>query len=398
MVLASVVEAAQRRAAEVVASGATAPRFDPAALQHVVAMGDPQAPSARFFSVLAHGGLLTDVGWLKESVRLIMVGDYFDFGGTQDRPVAARDGLENLAWLAAHAPEQVTLLAGNHDLARVGELVSYSDERFRVAHEDALRCYDAAVLSSKAEVEFLARYPELPSVEVAARDFSAFTVGQRVLVTQLLRSGRLQLATECAGLLFCHAGIIRADLTALGLAAERQVEAPAVAATLNRALQHALDLWDGMTPLRIPALHEPGHSTWGEGGGVLFHRPANPAVSQQGFAGPRRRRFDPRDLPALTQVIGHVRDAKCRQMLGAWATDDAPPEEGRIRSLISDGTRVSYRVGTDHEQADPGEGAALGNRVSRVLFLDNGLNYAAPEKYQILDVLTCRPWLPVSSS
>src|SRR3990172_12972592 len=95
----------------------------------MVAIGDPQASSSRFFRSLAAHGLLGGDGWLRPDVRLVAMGDYFDYPGHD----AHESGVEILAWLAAHDPEHVTLLLGNHEAARVMELATVTDDRFRAA-------------------------------------------------------------------------------------------------------------------------------------------------------------------------------------------------------------------------------------------------------------------------
>ena len=81
-----------------------------------------------------------------------------------------------------------------------------------------------------------------------------------------------------------------------------------------------------------------------------------------------------RDLPAgVTQVIGHIRDGKCRDLLGEWVVP-GPPRDGPLRQLRVDGGSVRYATGTSH-------GAA-------VLFIDGGMNYAPVADYQLLDADT----------
>lgn len=91
-------------------------------------VGDPQAPFAAVMAVLDHHGLL-DGDRLRGDVRLVAIGDYFDYD--LDDPVGAGlEGLRVLRWLVSHDEEQVVLLAGNHDLARVMELAQIDDATF----------------------------------------------------------------------------------------------------------------------------------------------------------------------------------------------------------------------------------------------------------------------------
>jgi hypothetical protein len=75
--------------------------------------------------ILAAHGLLADDGTLFDDVRLVSIGDHFDWGPVRDRARATYDGLRTIAWLSSHPADQVILLAGNHDLARVGELLHF---------------------------------------------------------------------------------------------------------------------------------------------------------------------------------------------------------------------------------------------------------------------------------
>ena len=51
-----------------------------------------------------------------------------------------RDGSNVLRWLAEHPPDQVVILMGNHDAARVMELAFESDESFAGARALATAC------------------------------------------------------------------------------------------------------------------------------------------------------------------------------------------------------------------------------------------------------------------
>jgi hypothetical protein len=348
-----------------------------------VAIGDPQAPIERFFAVLATRGLLGTDGWLAPEVELVSLGDHFDWGGARDRRRAARSGLQLLSWLAAHPRDQVTLIAGNHDLGRVGELIAFDDESFDRAHHGAVAAYGAGSPDPGREAEFLARYPALPRAEVAARDFAAFTTAQRDLVMELLHARRLRMAAAAdARTLLCHAGVTVDDLGVLGVAERDMGRAEVVAGALNHALDQAVERWRGSQepgPLEIPHLHRPGDRDFGEGGGVLYHRPSHPAFERHPelFRGVNRRRFDPRRLPrGLIQVIGHIGDSKCRQLLGPWASHEPTPP-GALRHLISDETSVYY---------GPGLPRRWGRATALMVFADGRMHHTDPADYELVDL------------
>src|SRR5262249_8976731 len=131
---------------------------------HRLAVGDPQAPLATFFEILERQGALSTDGRLARDVSLVSMGGHFAWGGPDGRAAAAEDGLQLLAWLAAPPPDQVTLLVGNHDLARVGELAAFDDARFAgvVAEADAGYYHKHPL---RPEAEFRAAY-NLPSWEI----------------------------------------------------------------------------------------------------------------------------------------------------------------------------------------------------------------------------------------
>ncbi|MBI3201047.1 MAG: transcriptional regulator [Myxococcales bacterium] len=339
-------------------------------------MGDPQAPLAVFLSLLDRHGLLGPDGWLAAEVELVSIGDHFDFGGSSERQSAASDGLAIAIWLASHPRDQVTMIAGNHDLARVGELAPFDDATFERVHHQAVAAYRGGEPDPEAEQALCEAYPSLATAEVAARDFSAFSAAQRELVWSLLRARRLPLAH--AGrhdLLFCHAGVTREHLSAAG--APDGCDAHAAARALNAALDAAIESHAGGA-LEIAALHRPGDFARGEGGGMLYHRPGHPDLAEnQGHdaSSSLGRRFDPRRLPqGLTQVIGHISDAKCRQLLGPWA--EGEPAPGALRHLTTDGQRVSYATGLP--AATRGEEATL-------IFIDGLMNRTPVESYAVFE-------------
>jgi hypothetical protein len=340
----------------------------------LVAVGDPQTHTEKFKRLLRHHALLGDDGMLAPEVHLVVLGDYFDFGDHESRKASAAEGLETLRWLSTHSHEQVTLIAGNHDLARIGEFATMTDERFTHAVERAAETYGHGH-APVSERTFLDEFPEFPSAEAAARDFSSFIVEQRQLVLRLLEEKRLRLAATLGDLVFCHAGVTIDDLAALGGNSETPED---IVGALNRALDEAFASWDCQTPFEIPHLHTPGSAVVGEGGGILFHRAAKPSEQADGYTGVHRRRYDPRRLPrGIVQVLGHVRDRKSRSLLGSWVTGPAPAKEGRIRGLVTDGVSARYSLGF------PRTGADLGSLV----FVDGGMHHSEVEDYELLDVL-----------
>lgn len=337
----------------------TAPRV------RTIAFGDPQAPHETLLGLLNERGLLHD-GRIREDVRLVSMGDHFDWGkGTpEERKAATDDGLRTLAWLASHEPDRAVILLGNHDLARVGELAHLDDDQFAEARREADRAYrDNA--PERSEEAFSAAWG-LPSWEVAARDFSAFSVAQRDLVRTLLDAGRVSLAfAPREDLLLTHAGVTVDELGALGLHADTS-DAHVVAEALQERLRAA---W-AATPAKLvlPGLHHPGNAL-GEGTGMFFHRAGK---------GPRlpppRRRYSPDRLPTgFSQGIGHIRDKKCRVLF------DLPPSgrpEGSLRTLTIGEGHLRYDEGI--LPCPPGH--------ARLLYLDGGLSHARREDYELLDV------------
>ncbi len=344
-----------------------------------VAMGDPQAPFEKVLAILARHHLLDPLGRLLPDVELTSMGDHFDWGGPDQRDRAAEDGLALLTWLASHPAEQVHLVLGNHNLARVGELTSFDDEHFGQALADAVRASGAASWGDReADRLFRSRWPQVPTAKSLARDFVTFREAQRSRVEELLRSGRFRVAfAPSHDLLLVHAGVTRDDLAGVGLDPAGQRDAARVAAALNATLDRALDGWTGGL-LDIGTLHQPGSAARGEGRGIFCHRPALPELGHpEAFAGPPRRRFDPRRLPpGLTQVIGHIQDSKCRALLGGWCAG-TPAGDGPLRCLIVDGDHGSYRAGIE---------APHNADSARVLFTDGAMAQAPVDAFQLLDL------------
>ncbi|WP_224362443.1 metallophosphoesterase [Hyalangium versicolor] len=354
----------------------TPPESSPPERRIRVAIGDPQADITRFLGILDRHGLLTERGWLAPEVQLVSVGDHFDWGKAHERDAVARSALRLVAWLAAHPADQAIILAGNHDLGRVGELADFTDATFAQAQEEADRIYDGDDTDEARERTFLDRFPQVPTVELVARDFSAFREEQRTWITYLLRTRRLRVAYAAGpDLLVLHAGVTREDLGVVGVPQERQADARTVADALNQALDAAVSAWQGGR-LVMPALHVPGSADFGEGRGIFYQRPSlRPDEGERTRLTPRRR-FDPRRLPAgLTQVVGHTRDKRSRDLLCL------PGEirDGVLRHLVTDGARVAYAHGTP-KGTGPGEAV--------LIFTDGGMREAPLEAYELFDLDT----------
>ena len=294
-------------------------------------MGDPQAPFAKVLEVLdRHGALVGE--HLADDVTLISIGDHFDYDH-RDPVTAGAEGLKLLGWLADHEPARVRIVFGNHDAARVMELALVSDDEIAAAR--ALAARDPGAYASA--------YPALPPPGVIERDYASFTSAQRALVMELVLGGRFELALvgrlRGRDVLISHAGVTAREVALLGVAAAPDALVGALADFFARAIDRVRADWQrgALMPLSLEPLHVAGDAG-GEGGGLLYHRPSNPA-SGSAFHPTRPRRFDPRALPrGLVQVVGHSGHAKCLVELGAWATDAAKARaHGGIRTLSVDG-------------------------------------------------------------
>jgi hypothetical protein len=327
------------------------PVLEPAARS--VAIGDPQSSAERFLGALAAHDLLTADGWLRPDVRLVAMGDYFDHPGDG----AAESGVRILGWLAAHAAAHVTLVFGNHDAARVMELATVTDERFR---EAAIAARPIVALPrddrAAAEAVFTRTFPEIATPGYAARDYSAFTVEQRALVQRLLLADRFVLATTARlrgiPVLLTHAGVTTRELALLALPDPAPGSlAEALNAHLRAAIARVADDWraGGTAALSLEPLHLAG-AGGEEGGGLLYHRPSDrgrPGADLAWEYGPRgQRRYDPRTLPrGLTQVIGHTGHHKACQEMPRWSAD-SDGKRGGLRTLqVTADNAVSYRRG-----------------------------------------------------
>jgi hypothetical protein len=320
-----------------------------------MAVGDPQTTPETFFSVLDDAGVLGDDGFLRDDVGLVSMGDHFDFGGDAER---ARDaGPPILAWLAAHPSDQVVVLIGNHDAARVVELAYEGDASFAEARALA----EAIHRGEAREDEFHARFPAIPTSGLARRDYAGFTESQRALVQRLLLEGRLALAA-CARLadasatsaLLAHTVVTRRELALLGLdePASADAIARAIQAHLRAALERVAPAWRAgeRAALDLSPINVPG-TTRLEGGGFLFHRPADPDRDGGARAweveGERPRRFDPRTLPRdLVQIVGHDPHEKRKKEMPSWTTARAEAAgEGHLRTLQVVGETPVYDLG-----------------------------------------------------
>jgi hypothetical protein len=212
---------------------------------------------------------------------------------------------------------------------------------------------------------------------------SSFRQVQRARVVELLRSRRLKIAFATApDVLVLHAGMTVDDLVATGLPAEGPHDAGRIACALDASLDLALDGWSE-GPLRLPGLHAPGDAIAGEGGGIFYHRPAHPDAAGAGArTGPNRRRFDPRRLPpGLTQVIGHIQDRKCRQLLGPWCVEP-PAGDGPLRSLVVEAGVVRYAGGVARLESP---------ETARMIFTDGSMAKAELDAFELLDLDRLQP-------
>lgn len=341
-------------------------------------MGDPQAPFAKVLAVLDRHAAL-DGDRLADDVVLVSIGDHFDYDH-RDPETAGLEGLRVLGWLASHAPAQVLLLLGNHDAARVMELATLSDAEFARARALA-RAIDAAPDDAAARAAYAAEFPTLPPPGVVARDYASFCAAQRELVIELLLAGRfhLALAGELGGraALLTHAGVTARELALLGRSAADG--AAAIAAALDGHLAAAVERvradWERGVP--APLSLAPLHVTGGdgrEGGGLLYHRPSNPA-SGSTFDPERPRRYDPRTLPAgLVQIAGHSGHAKCVHELGAWCSRRALARaHGGIRTLRVAGGTVTYDLG-------------IGDGASDLILIDGELRRVPAAEVDLLEL------------
>ncbi|QRK10165.1 metallophosphoesterase [Archangium violaceum] len=381
------IEAALARATEAAHRGPHSAPPDGHPRPRHLAIGDPQADITRFLAVLDRHGLLGADGWLRPEVQLVSVGDHFDWGKAHEREEMATSALRLVAWMAAHPADQAVLLLGNHDLGRVGELAGFTDARFAAAQARADLLYRGDDTDEASEREFLSHYPEVPNVELVARDFGNFREIQRDWVAWLLRAGRFRVAHAAAEhLLVLHAGVTREDLHLVGVPESLQAHAPTVADTLNRALDEAVADWK-QGPFSIPGLHHPGSAAYGEGRGIFYQRASLLPEDAPWRAATPRRRFDPYRLPpGLVQVVGHTRDKRSRELLMLPLEET---RDGVLRHLVTDGTTLHYRHGPP-PPTGPGEAV--------LVFTDGGMRESPLERFELFDLDAREPARPMEDA
>jgi hypothetical protein len=354
------------------------------------AIGDLQCSFDKFIAVLENHKLLDGSKRLREEVELLSIGDYFDYHDKEsdDLKKTHSNGIRILEWLAGHESSQVTIILGNHDSARVQELISFSDEGFAEARSLALDWKNSQ--DPKTLETFFQRYPELPNPDIALRDFSSYGQAQRELVISLLLNKRLRLghAESIQGqpVLVNHAGVTHRELKILGLEHEREPATIAkaldkmlyarverVAAAWSRGERPALDL----APLHVSGV------TKEEGGGLLYHRPTNPEfyTDRWAFSQSRPRRYDPACLPrGLAQVVGHTTHKKCCQEFGDWIPDGAKNANAcALRSMRVGSGTPDYRLQLPSS-------IMLGENEALMIMIDAAINDAKVEEYPLLQL------------
>lgn len=317
------------------------------------AVGDPQTTFERFLGILRGHALLDERERLRGDVGLVSIGDHFDFfASTRSLADVAQDGVSILEWLAQHPPEQVVIMLGNHDAARVMELAFESDETFARARE---------VAAKESKDAFTAAFPRIPTPGIAQRDYSSFTVAQRALVQSLLLSNRFRLGIvarrEGASILVTHAGVTTRELGHLALGEEATAEATAAALEdrLRSAVDRVRDAWvrGEPAPLDLAPLHAAG-GAGEEGGGLLYHRPSTKPRDDWSSAGPAPRRFHPSKLPrGLVQACGHTGHHKCREEFAVETSAAARgTSRGGLRTLTAGPRGIAYDLGISAPRAD----------------------------------------------
>jgi len=315
--------------------------------------------------------------------------------------------MASLRWLAGLPDERATILLGNHDVVRVAEFAHLDDEAFGRARRRAREIDRATGDEKRRLLELFHRdVPGLPSPGLVSRDFSSWSEEQRALVARLLLDGRMRLGATArlhawpeVELLVTHAGVTSREVDRLrtaGLLAADGTPTPVELARaldehLERAVERVRPQWErGLwAPLDLSPLHVAG-TTREEGGGLLYHRPAD--LDSAGDesrrrwaagAGSRPRRFDPRSLPrGIAQACGHTSHRKTLEDLGAdWSTGDGLRDErrDRFRLLSVTGDRVSYdRWSGERPPSGPGEAS--------LLLVDAGMHRADLEAFPLLEL------------
>ena len=333
-------------------------------------LGDPQASFAAVMTLLARHDLLGAGGRLRPHVHLISIGDHFDYD-LRAPEVSGVEGLAILRWLASHSADQVTLLFGNHDAARVVELARVSDREYAEARVLALELEQLKHVQGRAaakvreRADFLPRFA-LSTYAIVARDYASFTVEQRALVVELMLAGRFHLAltgelADGREVLVTHAGVTDREVALLGVPAEPRPLAAALERLFSSAIAARRADWlrGTITPLDLEPVSQ-GGIAGEEAGGLLAHRPTDPnrpgADPLWELAPGRPRRFGPRELPrGLAQVVGHTNHTMCLRELAAFATAAARAEpHAGIRTLRVLDDAITYDLGV----LPPLEGAA----------------------------------------
>lgn len=315
-------------------------------------LGDPQAPFAAVMKCLAP---VLDGDRLRADVDLISIGDHFDYD-LRAPEVSRREGLRVLRWLASHG-DQVTLLFGNHDAARVTELVGASDQEFAAARalalelEETKRTEGREAAKRREAEEWLPRFASLSTYGICARDYASFDEEQRDLVASLLAQGKFHLAAtgtlaDGREVLITHAGVTMRELARLGAAAQPRV----IAEKLERLFAAAVAARSPGEALSLEPVAQAG-APGEEAGGLLAHRPTDPAREGADaaweFDPDRPRRFAPHELPpGLVQVAGHTNHASCLRELAAFATPRARAQRhAGIRTLRATAGSAVYDLG-----------------------------------------------------
>jgi hypothetical protein len=122
-----------------------------------------------------------------------------------------------------------------------------------------------------------------------------------------------------------------------------------------------------------------------EGGGLLYHRPADPDATRRNnpdigweFDERRPRRFNPRRLPAgLAQIAGHTTHDKAGSELPAWLAEGAAcPAAGKIRTLNVQGDVVEYVVAR----------SAPDRHKAQLYLIDGHLSRCDPRDYEMFSL------------
>ena len=325
-------------------------------------------------------------GWLRPEVQLVSRGRPLRLGQAHEREEGATSALRLLAWMAAHPADQAVLLLGNHDLGRVGELADFTDARFAAAQVEADRIYQGDDTDEARERDFLTRYPEVPTVELVARDFGNFREVQRDWVAYLLRAGRFRVAHAAAeDLLVLHAGVTREDLRAVGLPEAQRSHAPR---WRTRSTGRSTRRWrpGRRAPSPCPGCTNPAARRTARAAASSTIAPAC-APRTPPTAPPRRAAASTRTgcRAGLTQVVGHTRDKRSRELL---ALPHEGARDGVLRHLVTDGTTLHYRLGTP-PPTGPGEAV--------LVFTDGGMRESPLESYELFDLDTRAPARPLGN-